>query len=124
MQNYSRDVIMIKVYVAGPYTKGDVAINVRGALTAGEHLAQRGFAPYVPHLTHFWHLVHPHEVDFWYAYDMHWLECCDCLLRIPGESTGADKEIERMKELGKPVFYDIESLVEWSKTGLMPDRWK
>lgn len=106
---------MIKVYVAGPYTKGDVALNVRAALTAGEHLSEAGFVPYVPHLSHFWHLVHPHPVDFWYQYDMHWLECCDCLLRIPGDSHGADEEMRRMMELERPCFLDIESLIDYYK---------
>ena len=102
----------IKVYVAGPYTKGDVAINVRKALTAGEALSLYGFVPYIPHLSHFWHLVHPHDVDFWYQLDTHWLDCCDCLLRLPGESHGADLEMERMIEQGKPCFLDIPSLIE------------
>ena len=104
---------MIKVYVAGPYTKSDVVINVRKALSAGEVLAQEGFVPFVPHLTHFWHLVHPHDVEFWYQYDMHWLECCDCLLRLPGDSTGADAEVKQMAELGKPVFWDIAKLFDY-----------
>lgn len=106
---------MIKVYIAGPYTKGDVAINVRNALTAAEELTIKGFIAYVPHLNHFWHLVHPHDVEFWYQYDFHWLEVCDCLLRLPGESQGADEEMRRMIKLDRPVFLDIDSLVEWSK---------
>jgi hypothetical protein len=104
---------MRKVYIAGPYTKGDVAINVRKAITAGEVLAQEGFIPFVPHLTHFWHLIHPHDVEYWYQYDMHWLECCDCLLRLDGDSKGADEEMRRMASLGKPIFMDIVSLVEY-----------
>jgi hypothetical protein len=111
---------MRKVYVAGPYTKGDVAVNVRKAITAGEVLAQEGFIPFIPHLTHFWHLIHPHDVEYWYQYDMHWLECCDCLLRLDGDSKGADEEMRRMIELGRPCFLDIDSLVEWSKKGQVP----
>jgi hypothetical protein len=106
---------MIKVYVAGPYTKGDVVINVRNAIDAGEELTRLGFVAYIPHLTLFWHLVHPHGPDFWYEYDFHWLDFCDCLLRIPGESVGADKEMARMINQGKPVFLDIESLERWDK---------
>ena len=105
----------IKVYIAGPYTKGDVVINTRKAITMGEVLASYGFVPYIPHLTFFWHLVHPHEADFWYEYDFHWLDCCDCLIRIPGESEGADREMHRMINAGKPVFLDLVSLVEWEK---------
>ncbi len=45
-----------KIYVAGPYTKGDVAVNVRSAFEAANKLADFGFAPFVPHGTHFWHI--------------------------------------------------------------------
>lgn len=35
-----------RVYVAGPYTKGDVAVNVRNAYEAANRLADLGFAPF------------------------------------------------------------------------------
>jgi hypothetical protein len=41
-----------RIYVAGPYTKGD-AVNVRNAYMAVNKLADLGFAPFVPHATHF-----------------------------------------------------------------------
>jgi len=106
---------LIKVYIAAPYTNGDVAINVRKAITAGEAVSQMGLIPYIPHLTHFWHLIHPHEAEFWYEYDLHWLECCDCLLRLPGKSVGADTETQRMINQGKKVFLDLRSLERWYK---------
>lgn len=92
------------VYVAGPYTKGDVAVNVRKAILAGDALARLGFAAFIPHLTHFWHLVCPHEITFWYAQDLHWLGKCDFVVRLSGESTGADNEIERARLLDIPVY--------------------
>lgn len=93
----------VRVYVAGPYTKGDVATNVRNAIIAGNNLRALGYTPFVPHLTHFWHMQVPHEIEYWYAYDLEWLEMCDAVFRLPGESAGADKEVERAKELGIPV---------------------
>ena len=45
--------------------------------------------------------------------DLEWLEVCDCLVRIAGESIGADREVEYMRQLGKPVFYTIEELLNW-----------
>lgn len=102
----------IKVYVAAPYRKGDVVINVRKAIDAGETLVHHGFIPFVPHLTHFWHLVHSHDPEYWYSYDNYWLDCCDCLLRLPGESKGADDEMQRMLAQGKLVFLDLPSLIE------------
>jgi hypothetical protein len=35
---------------------------------------------------------------------------CDAILRLPGESAGADEEVKLAKELGKPVFYSIVDL--------------
>jgi hypothetical protein len=98
----------MKIYIAGPYVKGDVAVNVREAIAAGEYVARLGHFPYIPHLTHFWHLLHPHnEVDFWYKQDNVWLELCDALLRIGGESIGADLEVSRMIQLGRPIYYSV-----------------
>lgn len=92
------------IYVAGPYTKGDVAQNVREAIITGNNLHALGHMPFIPHLAHFWHLLIPHEIDYWYKYDMTWLEKCDAVFRFPGESEGADKEVARALELGMPVY--------------------
>jgi hypothetical protein len=94
----------MRIYVAGPYTKGDVVINVRNAIMVGNNLRSLGHTPFIPHLTHFWHLVQPHNIDYWYKYDLEWLEQCDALFRLPGESAGADKEVARAGELGLPVY--------------------
>jgi hypothetical protein len=107
------DVAMKKVYVAGPYTRGDVAENVRNAIIAGNNLRSLGFTPFIPHLTHFWHFLQPHEIDYWYEYDLEWLEMCDAVFRLPGESSGADKEVARAGELGRPVFYSFADLRMW-----------
>lgn len=97
----------MKIYVAGPYTKGDVVENVRFAITTGNNLRALGHTPFIPHLTHFWHFLHPHEINYWYEYDMEWLEVCDAVFRIEGESRGADAEVNRAQELGKYVYYSF-----------------
>ena len=38
------------------------------------------------------------------------LEKCDAVLRIPGESRGADLEMEKAKELGKLIFLSLEEI--------------
>jgi len=101
-----------RIYIAGPYTKGDVVVNVRAAILAGNKLAQVGYMPFIPHLNHFWHLLCPRFVEFWYQYDLAWLELCDCLLRLPGESVGADLEVERAKELGILIYWSLETALE------------
>ncbi len=100
------------IYIAGPYTKGDVAQNVRAAIDVADKLALHGLLPYVPMLCHFWHLVHPHEVGFWYEMDLAWLKRCDAVLRLPGESVGADAEVKRALEIGLPVYESVEQFLE------------
>lgn len=104
---------MKTVYIASPYTKGDVALNVRKSLEVADMLWESGFIPYAPLLTHFWHLIIPHEPDFWYALDNEWVIRCDCLLRLEGESTGADNEVKLAIEKGIPVYYSIGDLIRW-----------
>src|SRR5271169_3149304 len=99
-----------RAYVARPYTKGDVAVNVRNAYEAANHLADLGFAPFVPHFTHFWHMLYPRPYEFWLKLDSQFLPHCDAVLRIPGESCGADKEVALAENLGVPIFYNIETL--------------
>lgn len=100
----------MRIYVAGPYTKGDVVENVRNAIVIGHHLRRLGHLPYVPHLSHFWHFLIPQKIEYWYKLDMEWLEVCEAVFRIGGESTGADMEVQRAQELGLPVFYSLEDL--------------
>jgi Domain of unknown function (DUF4406) len=100
-----------KIYVAGPYTKGDVAVNVRNAFEAANQLADLGYAPFVPHGTHFWHMMFPRPYEFWLELDNQFVPDCDAILRIPGESSGADKEVALAGKLGLPVFHSIGELV-------------
>jgi hypothetical protein len=98
-----REIAMI-VYVAGPYSGGDIAVNTRNAILAGEEVVKKGHIPFIPHLTHLWHMVCPHEENFWYDYDLVWLAKCDAILRLPGFSKGADREMAMAKQWGIPEF--------------------
>ncbi len=102
----------IRVYVAGPYSKGDVAVNVRKAVLAADFLRDSGFAPFIPHLTHFWHMLAPRPYEDWLDLDNQFLPACDAVLRIPGESSGADKEVALAESLGIPVFFSHSELGE------------
>lgn len=98
----------MRIYIAGPYTKGDVAQNVRTAIEAGDRILKAGHVPFIPHLTHFWHLLCPGSYEQWITLDLEWLAQCEALIRLPGESAGADIEVDRAWELEMPVFYGIE----------------
>ena len=102
---------MKKVYVAGPYTKGEIDQNVRNAVLAGDKVARAGYAVFIPHLSLLWGVICPHDWKFWMAQDLCWLEACDCLLRLPGESVGAALEVYRAIELGIPVYHSIGALL-------------
>ncbi len=100
-----------KVYVAGPYTHGDVEENVAAAMLAADALIRAGMAPYVPHLWHFQHAAYLQPYEVWTALDMEWLRVCDAVVRIPGRSPGADAEVAEARRLGIPVFGSVEEAV-------------
>lgn len=83
------------IYIAGPYSTGDPARNVRGVVAFADRLMDRGLAwPLVPHLSHLWHLIAPRPYADWIALDFALLQRCDGLIRLPGVSTGADGETD------------------------------
>lgn len=107
---------MIAVYIASPYTKGDVAVNVRESLLAADQLLELGYAPYPPLYSHFWHFLSPKPYETWTMLDMEWVKRCDCVLRLPGESSGADAEVNLAKANNIPVFSSIEILDQYWKS--------
>jgi nucleoside 2-deoxyribosyltransferase len=103
------------VYLAGPYTKPDPVENTRNALLAADRLYAAGLFPVVPHLSLLSHLVAPHPPEYWYEFDMHLLDRCDALLRLPGESPGADREVDFAMGRVIPVFRSEDDLLAWWK---------
>ncbi len=95
----------MKVYVAGPYSGGYIPYNVKNAVDAAEQLAQAGHYAYIPHLSMYWDMFYPHPYDFWMALDDAFLRVCEAMIRLPGESSGADKEEKVAKSLGIPVLW-------------------
>ncbi|MBT9176609.1 MAG: hypothetical protein DDT20_00929 [Firmicutes bacterium] len=102
----------LKVYIAGPYTKGDVVANVRAAIMAGDKVFRAGYTPFIPHMNMIWHFLHPADAQQWYDWDLEWLPLCQALIRIPGDSLGADKEVIRAGELRIPVYYSVEHFLK------------
>lgn len=103
----------IKVYVAGPYQKPDPCENTHNAIVAGDKIAEKGMYPFIPHLYHFWHTMIPHDYRFWMDLDFEWLKFCDVFLRLPGKSSGVDKELKVAEKMGIPIFYSVEELINW-----------
>lgn len=95
---------MAYVYVAGPYTQGDPIVNVRNAVEVAAYLMDHGHTPLVPHLNFSWHLVEPRPYEDWMSWCLDWVVKCDALLRIPGDSPGADREVKQAEKAGIPVY--------------------
>lgn len=106
------------VYVAGPYTNPDPVENTHNAIKAADDLYVRGVCvPIIPHLSLLWHMVRPHtDVNFWYDYDILIMLRCDAVLRLPGVSSGADREVEIAVAHNIPVFDRDDELVDWCST--------
>jgi hypothetical protein len=98
------------VYIASPYTKGDVARNVRDSFFIADRLVELGYLPFPPLFSHFWHFLIPHSYKFWMELDLEWILRSDCVLRMPGDSNGADMEVEFALQNNIPVYLSIDEL--------------
>ncbi|MGI9306222.1 MAG: hypothetical protein ACR2P5_02850 [Gammaproteobacteria bacterium] len=107
---------MIHVFIAAPYDgSGTQAANVTRAVRCASRLMQEGFAVYLPHLSHFWDIISPHDRAWWLRQSLAWVERSDVLLRLRGESPGADDEVARAQELGLPVFWTVPEVIDWAQ---------
>jgi hypothetical protein len=100
------------VYIACPLTLGDRDLNFACACAAQRTLMREGYAPINPGLTvklpGCWEI--PHAT--WVECSLPLVAAADAVLRLPGESVGADAEVAYAESHGIPVFYSIEELQE------------
>jgi hypothetical protein len=104
-----------KVYIAGPISARSgqqVRANVDRALAAGRELIGRGFAPLTPHLDYFYPDRDDVTWEQWMEIDLPWARAADAVLRLPGASRGADREVRVARRNGVPVVETIEELEE------------
>jgi hypothetical protein len=102
---------IVTVYVAAPYNS-DPVHNTNQAIRYANQLVDTGFIPIIPHTNSLlWNLHTPRPESFWYEYVMHLMKLCDAVVRFPGSSVGADREVEEALSLGKPVFYSVYELM-------------
>jgi nucleoside 2-deoxyribosyltransferase len=96
------------IYLAGPLTRPCPMHNTHAAVKAADRLLEAGHVPFVPHVTVIWDMISPHHYEEWMSYDFAWITKVDALVRLPGESSGADREVVFAKERGIPVFFGLE----------------
>lgn len=102
-----------RVYVAGPYSKGDPCQNTHRAVILATELLDLGYAPFVPHLSHFWHTMIPRPYENWMELDFAWICVSDVVVRMPGESSGADREVALAESKNIKVVYSLDELNKW-----------
>jgi len=119
----------VRVYVAGPITGDgsgrDMKRNVDIAVRKGRDLIGQGYAPYVPHLDYYF--PDRDEIDnweLWLRMDLAWVRVSDVVLRLPGVSRGADREVRAAHRWGIPVVTTDEELREVAKAVLRARREK
>jgi hypothetical protein len=104
------------VYVSGPYSTGKWGANVRNAIDAAQYIVDEteNVYPFVPHtMSALWSLVYPErDHDDWMELDLAFVERCDALLRLDGESPGGDEEVAFARELDIPVYFNVDHLVQ------------
>ena len=107
-----------RVYVAGPLTTGtnenitEIKKNIKRAVETGNKIINLGYTVFVPHLLYPLNERIERSYEYWMMTCLDWLKICDFLFRIPGESLGADLEVEFALRLGMPVLHDLKNFEE------------
>ena len=101
---------MIVVYISSPYSTGDQAVNVRNQMLATDTLMDLGYTTITPLYTHFQHMFKPRDYEDWLQMDIELVKRADVVLRLPGASSGADREVMHALSLGIPIALSIEEL--------------
>jgi nucleoside 2-deoxyribosyltransferase len=106
------------VYVAGAYSAPTVIGvfgNMRRGLALATQVLQAGFSPFAPWNDMFFSLLDEVSLETYYEYSMAFLEKSDAVVVVRQgmeQSKGTQAEIVRAHELGIPVYYNLEDLVE------------
>jgi len=101
---------MSRIYVAGPLSRDPLG-GTRAAVLAASRLMDAGHTPYVPHLSVLWEMISPRPYEDWIRMGLAWVAQCDALVRLPGESPGADREVAEARRLGLPLFEGVDAFL-------------
>ncbi|MEU4014353.1 DUF4406 domain-containing protein [Microbacterium sp. NPDC028030] len=109
------------ILIAGPYrsgTDGDpdlIAQNLARLEEASGPIFRRGHVPMIGEwvalpVLRTLDATEDGDGDVMYETARRLLQHCDAVLRLPGESSGADKDVEIAQELGLPVYRSLEEI--------------
>lgn len=110
------------IYVAGPMTVNFIG-GLIDALDVGARLIEMGHVPYLPQTLMLMDVRKTSTADLmpgtpvyeaWMDFDFRVIDKCDAVYRLPGDSTGADREVVYCKAQSKMVFNDL-SEVPWAR---------
>jgi hypothetical protein len=97
---------------------------VHRAVAAAERLRRAGIVPVVPHLAVLWEMIAPGaDYEGWMALDLALLERCDALVRLPGASAGADREVAHARARRIPVLEGDAAAILVAAAGRPDRRW-
>lgn len=92
------------IYVAGPMQNNQLGC-VREVMPVFRWLRERGAVPFLPQLSVLMEMIDPWAYEHYMAYDFDIIAHCQALVRLPGESAGATREMELAEQIGIPVFH-------------------
>ena len=92
------------VFLAAPYSQNPAACIGAVCRVATVMIESTAFTPVVPTLSMLWDTVTPRPYEWWSRVHLDVMQVCDAVLRLPGDSPGADREIEKARSLGIPVL--------------------
>lgn len=105
------------VYLAGPITSNPYGC-VRQATEAATLLRDAGVVCFLPQLSVIHQIVSPQPYEDWMTYDFDIIRHCDAVVRLPGESLGADREVVFAREIGVMVWgfpEDLAMIRDWAE---------
>jgi len=112
------------ILIAGPYRSGTdddpskMAANLARLEEAAWPIFQAGHVPMIGEWVALPILLSAGEpsptgplgAEVLYPVAQRLLEHCDAVLRLPGESTGADQDVAIAQERGLPVYYELDEI--------------
>jgi hypothetical protein len=106
---------MLVVYISSPYSIGDKQENVKRQMYYSNLLIDAGMCPITPLLNHYQNELYPQEYDKWLSIDIELVRRADVVLRLSGESYGADAEEVEASANGIPICYNVEELLQFKQ---------